>query len=178
MTCSKRSIYFFCWIEHFRWGLTGAEGDNHLPWPAGNFWCCPGWSWLSELQVHVTGLCFPSHQPAPLNLSPLNPFSTQPVLMLGFPQPGCRTLQLPLLNFTGFSQAHLLSLTASEKELNALNALDGYPYGRGCHKFVICEVRTLLLKRLHFCFHITKVIHQMTYCWCKYCRFWWYIWCF
>lgn len=42
-----------------------------------------------------------------------------------------------------------------------MSALNGYPYGRGFHRFMICEKITLLLKRLQFCFHMPNIIYQV-----------------
>lgn len=94
----------------------GGSLKDHLLWSAGhtsfngaqNTIGFLGWehTLLSHVELH-------NHQHAQvLRLrAALNPFFAQPVFVLGFPWPMCRTLRLALLNFMRFTSAHHSSLS-------------------------------------------------------------------
>ena len=76
-TCSNSSMFFWCWgpqnqMQYSRWGPTRAEGQNHLPQPAGHTSLDatnPGYGWPSGLQAHIAGLSW-AYQQTPPNPSP------------------------------------------------------------------------------------------------------------
>lgn len=60
------------------------------------------WQLMLSFLVH-------KHPEVFLPWASLDPFSTQPVLVLELPRPKCRTLYLALLNFLRFAEAHFSS---------------------------------------------------------------------
>ena len=76
------------WMQDSRWGLTRAEAQNYLPWPAGQAYFDAAQDTVCllvcehPLPAHVE-LLVTQHSQILLRRAALNPFSTQSVSMLG-----------------------------------------------------------------------------------------------
>jgi len=85
-----------------------AEGQNHLPRPAGHaaFDAAQDMVGLLGCKRTLSGhveLLVNQHPQVLLLSASLNPLSAQPVFVLGIAQPVCSTLHLALLNFMKFT---------------------------------------------------------------------------
>jgi len=92
---------------------SGAEGQNPLPHPAGD--AAQGMVGLGcecTLLGHLEFLVN-QHPQFLLLRAALNPFSAQPVFVLGIALTHVQTLHLTLLNLIRFAEAHLSSLSRS-----------------------------------------------------------------
>lgn len=91
------------WMQHCRWGLTRAEVQNQLPWPAltalGAAWVKAGLlDCECTLLIHVQLFIYKNRQVL-LCKDVLNDFLSQHLLMLLLSWPRCSTLNLDFLNF-------------------------------------------------------------------------------
>lgn len=97
---------------------SGSARENHLPRPAAHasldaaqdvagFLCCRH-TFLSHVELLIH-----QHPQVLLLRAAFSTFSTQPVFVLGMPQPRCSILHLALLNFRTLAQTHLSHLWRS-----------------------------------------------------------------